>query len=607
MKYVCFTSVGCKSSLLLSILFLLTMAPDLWCKGQRQIRPAAGYTRAEALAINFNAVVDSMRIVVYDALEGSKTYSEMDESLYELANKLHIESTHPTIRKRLLFKEGTQVTRELLLESERILRQEEFLADAMIEVKIKEGELVDIIVTAVDQWTTTLPIGVQRLGSEWVYFIGVLETNLAGTGQKLGFFYGHDIDRNTYWAHYDNRAFLFNRLHLAALGGRSTDGYMYNFSLGRALSSKSDKWGFSISSKGFKQSKFYYLDADRPQDVQFWGAGYLKPGFTSYTPVIKKDDANLLFTFKDVVDLNMDAGLNRSYGLKHRFIWGLSLSWRERYIDGPSDNFVSSVRLYPDSVYQFNQPPATLALDIRQDYLAGLKLTYSQKEYKTVKNFRNLKWSEDIDVGFSLSMGVFQNMGFMGAKNSDLFLTHDLVYINTWLNQHFFTTNFSSQYFLSSNGEFEDGTNIQAFEYQWKPIPATSSYFASTWTNYFAREKSAQLLLGEEFGLNGYPNRFFAGQAKYLGELEQRFFFPEAEFGTAVPAVAVFLNAGNAFPSYRDFEWDSVHYSGGIGLRIGLSRSTQKVVNHINVSWPLDSKYRDILSWKISLRAKATL
>ena len=89
--------------------------------------------------------------------------------------------------------------------------------------------------------------------------------------------------------------------------------------------------------------------------------------------------------------------------------------------------------------------------------------------------------------------------------------------------------------------------------------------------------------------------------------MEQRY-FPDFEFASAVPALALFLNAGDAFESYRDLEMDKLHYSVGFGLRVGATRSVQKVVNHINICFPIDSKYRKVLpGWRLTVTAKANL
>jgi hypothetical protein len=191
----------------------------------------------------------------------------------------------------------------------------------------------------------------------------------------------------------------------------------------------------------------------------------------------------------------------------------------------------------------------------------------------------------------------------MGAKNDDWYLSHAAVFNDAWFDALFVNTNASMHYFAGPSG-FDDGYAAAFGEMQWKPIPFTSTFFATTWNHFFAAEKSQQLLLGEDNGLNGYPSFYYAGQARILFEAEQRF-FPPFEVGTVVPALAVFGNAGNTFPGYADFDWDKLHYSVGLGLRLGATKSVQKVVNHVNLSWPLGEK--ELSGPVFSIRAKKSL
>jgi hypothetical protein len=72
-----------------------------------------------------------------------------------------------------------------------------------------------------------------------------------------------------------------------------------------------------------------------------------------------------------------------------------------------------------------------------------------------------------------------------------------------------------------------------------------------------------------------------------LFQAEQRY-FPGFEFGTLVPAFAIYTDAGNTFPAYDEVDLGDMHYSVGIGLRLGFSKTVQKLVYHFNLSQPID-------------------
>jgi hypothetical protein len=87
-----------------------------------------------------------------------------------------------------------------------------------------------------------------------------------------------------------------------------------------------------------------------------------------------------------------------------------------------------------------------------------------------------------------------------------------------------------------------------------------------------------------------YPNFYYAGDARLLASAEQRF-FPPLEFGTLVPALAAFFIAGDAWDGAGRLPLGGPHYAAGVGLRLGATRSVQKVVNHFNLTWPLGEKH----------------
>lgn len=573
-------------ALLFTLAFLVSLAPPAAAQSDRFFRPAEGFTRAENLPEGYSAKVRSIQLDVKDAFEGSVAHSDAEQWVFDVGDKLHIESRPGTIRRRLLFHEGDTVTRSMLLESEKTLRQEEFLADAIIEVRTWEDGTAHIKVTTYDQWTTVPGFSLQRLGKEWIYWVGPVESNLLGTGQRLGFFIGHDQIRDTRWLDYANNALTPARLRLNTHAAWLSDGYSVLFSLSKPLESRTSRWAFSASASADKTSENLFFDAN---DLD-----RLPPRLSDALA----GDYTIAGTFRHVATHNINLSATRSFGYRLKFNVSPTFDWTDRYN-------VGAVRLSDTLDRYLPPPPSARAPYERTDYLPGLSLSVYQYDYKTVQNYNNLKWSETLETGWRLTTKIAKNQSWMGAKNDDWYFSHQAVINNAWWNALFLNTSASLRYFAGPRG-FDDGYGSAFGEMQWKPIRFTSTFLAGSWSNYFAAEKSQQLLLGEDSGLNGYPSFYYAGQARILLEAEQRF-FPAFEIGTVVPAMALFANAGNTFPAYSDFDWDKLHYSVGFGLRLGASKSTQKVVNHINFSWPIDEKGLSS-PWPVfSIRAKKSL
>lgn len=565
---------------ILSIALLLFACTAIASGSGRFFTPTQGYIRARDLPPDYSAVIDTIIYRRWDALEGSKVNSPIEEKLYNLGNKLHIISKLRTIRRRLLFRQGGRVTRELLLETERRLRQEGFLADAIIEVA-DGGDSTAIIVHTYDQWSTVPGSGFKLSGGQPIFWFGPVESNLIGTGQKIELIYKHLIERDVYSLGYESRAFIFKNFHLSGTAEKNTDGYAYAYTLGIPLFSKSQKWGFDIRGYGNKSDKTIYQDADESGRVVTYRDKILGIPF-------KGQISSSIHKYPSVVNLGFTAGIVRSFGTYHKFYLQPRFKWNERYQESAA-----------------TRPPAGYELDFRNDYLAGIKVSYEQKDYKIVSNFRNLKWSENLDVGLQYQQGIYQNMKVFGAHSSQLYMEHFLTYINVWNSRHFLSSSAESSYFLSHRGVPEDGLFQYGLEYQWKWKPTFSTIVSSQWTHLFAYEASTQLWLGGEEGFSGYGNRIYTGQARILTSLEQRW-FPHFELGTFVPVLAAFIKAGDTYPSYDDFNLETLHYSAGIGLRMGATRTVQRVVTHLNLSFPIASGLPGS-AYQLELQAKKDL
>jgi hypothetical protein len=312
-----------------------------------------------------------------------------------------------------------------------------------------------------------------------------------------------------------------------------------------------------------------------------------------------------LHRFERVATHDLDLSVTRSFGYRTKFSVSPSFNRRDRYNDGGIASGSAAVRR------ELGHDPGPPILDERLDNLLGATLSLYQYDYKTVQNFRNLKWSETLETGWRLSTKAALNQEWMGARNGDLYLSHSAVFNDAWWDALFLNSGASLRYYVSGAGEFDDGYGSFFGELQWKPVAITSSFFSASWAHLFASEKSQQLLLGEDSGLNGYPSFYYAGQARLLLEAEQRF-FPPFEVSTLVPALAVFANAGNTFQDYEEFDPGDLHYSLGMGLRLGASKTVQKIVYHINLSSPLDGELQRGSVWDkvmngFSIRAKTSL
>lgn len=122
---------------------------------------------------------------------------EENSWLYRTANRAHIKTRPAVIRQQLLFKPGDLYSRQALEESERILRGNRYLQDAVIQPVEYEDGVVDLSVTTTDTWTLSPSISFGRKGGENTGSVGIKEQNLLGTGIKIGASYKSGVDRDS--------------------------------------------------------------------------------------------------------------------------------------------------------------------------------------------------------------------------------------------------------------------------------------------------------------------------------------------------------------------------------------------------------------------------
>lgn len=544
-----------------------------------------GYSRVAALPDSLAGRVSSLEFRVYDAFEGSETHSSLERTVYDLGNTLHIDTREATLRRRLPFRPGDSVRVDGLREAEKHLRGEEFLADAIIEVKRLPDSTLAVKVTTYDQWSTVLGVSLARKGGEWTGWFGPVESNLLGTGQRLGFFVSHDLERDSRWIDYSNTAFTPWRLNLLGQYAWLSDGYSYTFSLGMPVRSRSQAWGFSLSASGYESAESHYLsgnDLDRlDREGRLDEAGRDLTGRT-----------NVLWQWERTRSQSLYAGVTRTFGrrLKTSITPFYQRTFRDTVpgfrllpgVPGPVRDSLGYARDTAGGVV----PPA---YDKRHDEVIGATFSLYRYDYKTVHNFRNLKWSESIETGWRLSLSAGANQSAFGADNGHAYLAYAGVYNNAWANAFFLNSSASLRHFVSSSGALSNGSAAGLAEAQWKPLPVLATVVTAQYDRVFANPDGQRLYLGEESGLLGYPNFYYAGRSRFLAAVEQRL-FPPIEFGTVVPALAVFFNAGDAWDGGGPPDAGRLHYAAGVGLRLGATRSVQKVVNHVNLTWPLGEK-----------------
>jgi hypothetical protein len=115
------------------------------------------------------ATLESQGAVIGDiVLEKANVFDLSDPAesgaFYRVANLIHVVTKDKVIRKQLLFKSGDAYSKRVTDESERVLRQNQYLFDAKITPLRFENGVVDLAVATRDLWSLQPELSLSRKG-----------------------------------------------------------------------------------------------------------------------------------------------------------------------------------------------------------------------------------------------------------------------------------------------------------------------------------------------------------------------------------------------------------------------------------------------------------
>ena len=461
---------------------------------------------------------------------------------YRIANAVHIATRNRAVEAQLLFKSGDAFDRRILDETERALRAQRYLGSAEISpTRYNEDGTVDVLVQVQDVWTLVPSASFSRKGGANSSEVEIEDSNLFGLGKELSIEKSTDVDRDTVRLLYGDPNLFGSRWRLALGYFDSSDGVQQTLRVGRPFFSLDTRWalGVNVADQGTQISRY------------------------SQGKIIQQFDQQ-----EDVLDIG--GGISR----------GLRDGWVTRYLAGvhyESRSFDNQ----PD------EPNVPLPSDRTIAY-PWLGVEIIEDRYYATRNLDQIGRTEDLYLGrfARLELG-FASTAF-GSTREALVLDGRLGAGAQWNDRHFVINS------LQARGRFEGGTLRNGVldlstRYHLRHSPRRVSFASLTGTVTTNLDPEAQLLLGGDSGLRGYPIRFQAGKASALLTLEERFYTNIQVLKLFNIGAAVFFDAGRTFGSdpfaAAPLGWLK---DVGAGLRLGSARSGVGNVIHVDLAYPLD-------------------
>lgn len=521
------------------------------------IAGAMGASRAEQASTALDAtqkggVPDDSKLEALGAVIGTITFVRMNvfdmsqkgenNSLYRLANRLHIMTRESTLLSQLLFRVGDAYSRRILDESERLLRRNEYLYDAKISVASYQDGVLDIVVRTRDLWTLIPDISLSRTGGENKKGFAVSEKNLMGFGSEISLAWSDTVDReSTSFTFFDQNLFK-SRTSLFFRLSDNSDGSVERLRVTRPFFALDTRWAAGTD----------LLNADF--ENQFYDLG---------TPVAEYRQQSEYYTLYG----------GRSSGLQDGWVrrWTVGFVFDDNQFSAATDGELEV--LVPEN---------------RRLIYPYVGLVLLEDNFKTSTNRDQIGRTEDFFMGTQFSA----NLGF-ASENFDS--DRDALIYSASMRQGFgsmekkallLSTMISGRVEESNSADTRFNLNARYYSQQsakWL-LKITAD---GTWGHNLDLDKLLEL--GGDSGLRGYPLRYQTGDSVALISIEERYFTDWYPFRLMRVGFAAFADVGRTWgdnpAGSSSLGWLK---DVGFGLRLAPTRASSNKVFHIDVAFPLD-------------------
>jgi len=482
---------------------------------------------------------------------------------YRLANRLHRNTRDGAVQANLLFRSGDRYQARLLRETERNLRQLDFLREPRVRPVAWHDGLVDVLVETHDVWTLQIGPSFARSGGRNEASIEVKDVNLFGFGKTLAVGYSKGVDRSSTYFDWRDPAVFLSRWKDAIHWANNSDGHDRSVQLYRP---------------------FYSLD------VRHAGGLTVADGTGTDTRYRLGEEYD---HYRHALRL-FDAQGGWSSGLRSGHVLRLTGGWHSEN-DTFSPEFTGT-------------PPVNAALapipadrDLVYPYL---QLDWLTDAFQTTRNREQIARTEDLQFGPTAFLQLGYAAPAFGADRHALVASGRVG--NTWqlsLRQQLVTgAGFSGRLQDGRVADLRSGLDVAWY---WRTSHRTLSHARVGGDSGQALDLDHYFLLGGDNGLRGYPLRYQQGSGRVRFTIEERIFTDWSIWRLFDVGGAVFFDAGRTYGSnpigapqlgwLRDL---------GLGLRLGNNRSSLGNVIHIDLAAPLDGE--DIKRLQLLVGATAT-
>ena len=519
--------------------------------------------------------VSSISVVskpVFDVGPGSEEGVDPPSKFLRFGNWLHAETKETFIRKQLLFKEGDCHSQFLLAESERRLRELDFLALANVRSSNEPDGTKRVLVETQDRFTLQISLGISL--EEGFEFTGgsIAEKNLFGQGLSIRGFYHKLREQKDVGAGIESTRLLGSNWSTKVEGGETRIGTFFEQDFSYPFLAEIGRFSSKQSILHREDLFAYYLPDDQ--------------GYSHALQPLRQESGE--------VSLATRVGRPGKWTLL-----GLGLS-RQQLSFG---NFSTGTEVIRDRDFStFEAAPSlieqALHHQIQDRVMTRMNFVVGQRniQYQKRDGLNGLKGSFDIPVGGEFDLTVGKSINFL--ETSDLQNEKDLFF-----SLRGYGAIAPGRWILASSISLQGRRIEDSPQSGWKDILGEFDLYTS-WKpritlrhTLFARfsgsggwETTApfQLSLGGFSTLRGYRLGYTPGAKLLIATLEDRIYLGSPGDGLLDLGMTGFVDVGSMWAGDVPFGADSgLQASAGAGIRIGLPSGSKDVVR-IDLAVPIN-------------------
>ena len=479
--------------------------------------------------------VDVNCLDIFDPVPGGRF-----SGFYRNANRLHVRTRSGTVRSRLLVAPGQPWTADRIVESQRLLRDLEYVEPSVIRSRLF-ADSVDVLVETHDQWTTQPELNLERGGGRTFGSAGFNERNLLGLGLGVSLAFRNEPTGHTRTAILNGRRLFGSQLEGQFKAGTGSGGVSNSISL---------------------RDPYASLD-----DTRSWTVSWMR--YTAEQLLFKSGSVAARFPFRfESARVEYSVGGRLADGLVRRYSAGFSLYDRRYGV------------LVPESGVAVAFAGGQEELKLRWPYA---RVTFWKPHWIERRGVEQFDPVEDFDVGSLVSMESGLVLRMLGSRADE---GTALLRLQSGRETRRFGFGFAHGDLATRirGGPRETRARLDA---RWIQQPRLDVTFvvAALCEATDRPEREVQTVVGGLNGLRAYPVQELAGTLLWRFNAETRWIAAREAWNLFSLGGAAFMDAARAWGPGGDREpW---HEDAGFGLRLSLPHASLHQVARFDLAFPL--------------------